>query len=99
METSLGKGSSDHTVTCPGNILGDISRLEVLVGGERAGNNSAEIVNEAADICRRLFQGGVMDIRTYRELIDELAETQRHLRVLQRQKSKISNGNSLSFTN
>ena len=59
-------------MTCPGNILSDISRLEVLVGGMRAGNNSEEIINEAADICRRLFQGGIMDIRTYRALINEL---------------------------
>ena len=63
-------------VTCPGNILGDISRLEILVGGKRAGNNSSEIINEAADICRRLFQGGIMDINTYRELVEELVEGQ-----------------------
>ena len=71
------KGVFDSAVTCPGNILSDISRLEVLVGGARAGYNFAEIINEAADICRRLFSGGVMDIRTYRELIDKLAETHR----------------------
>ena len=69
--------SFNSKVTCPGNILSDISRLEVLVGGARAGNNSMEIINEASDICRRLFQGGIMDIRTYRTLIDELAETHR----------------------
>ncbi|KAL3877065.1 hypothetical protein ACJMK2_034820, partial [Sinanodonta woodiana] len=68
---------SFNSVTCPGNIISDISRLEVLVGGARAGNNSMEIINEASDICRRLFQGGIMDIRTYRKLIDELAETHR----------------------
>ena len=62
------------SVTCPANILSDISRLEVLIGGKRAGNNSPEIINEAADICRRLFTGGIMDINVYRELIDELAD-------------------------
>ena len=50
-----------------GNILSDISRLEVLIGGKRAGNNSAEITNEAADICRRLFQGGIMGIDVIRD--------------------------------
>ncbi|KAL3871413.1 hypothetical protein ACJMK2_039413 [Sinanodonta woodiana] len=74
---SFNSKSFNSKVTCPGNILSDISRLEVLVGGARAGNNSKEIINEASDICRRLFQGGIMDIRTYRELIDELAETHR----------------------
>ena len=64
-------------MTCPGNILSDISRLEVLIGGKRAGNNSAEIINEAADICRRLFTGGIMGIDVYRELINELAENHR----------------------
>jgi hypothetical protein len=44
----------------------------VLIGGKRAGNNSVEIINEAADISGRLFQGGIMDIEIYRELIDEL---------------------------
>ena len=67
-------GVLDSSVLCPGNILSDISRLEVLIGGIRAGNNSPEITNEAADICRRLFQGGVMDINIYRELIDELVD-------------------------
>jgi hypothetical protein len=69
--------SRSSSVTCPGNILSDISRLEVLIGGKRAGNNSIEIINEAADICRRLFQSQVMDIHTYRELIEELAENHR----------------------
>ena len=77
LKPKSGHGYSDNAVTCPGNILSDISRLEVLVGGARAGNNSMEIINEASDICRRLFQGGIMDIRTYRTLIDELAETHR----------------------
>ena len=55
----------NSSVTCPGNILSDISRLEVLIGGKRAGNNYVEIINEAADICRRLFQGGIMNIEMY----------------------------------
>jgi hypothetical protein len=59
--------------TCPDSVIHDISRLDVLVGGFRAGNNSPEIINEAADICRRLFAGGIMDIKTYRDFIDELA--------------------------
>ena len=73
-----GKGISPidsyANVVCPCNITSDISRLEVLIGGKRAGNNSPEIVNEAADICRRLFSGKIMDIHTYRELIEELVE-------------------------
>ena len=64
----------NSSVRCPGNILSDISWLEVLIGGKRAGNNSAEIINEAADICRRLFQGGIMDIDVYQEIIDELVD-------------------------
>jgi len=67
-------GVRDSRVTCPDSIVSDISRLEVLIGGKRAGNNSIEIINEAADICRRLFQGGIMNIEMYRELIDELVE-------------------------
>ena len=70
----------DSSVTCPGNILSDISRLEVLIGGKRAGNNSVEIINEADDISRRLFQGGIMVIEIYRELIDELVENHRDIR-------------------
>jgi hypothetical protein len=74
-KSSIGNPSDfNATVTCPGNILSDISRLEVLIGGKRAGNNSPEVINEAADICRRLFAGGIMDIDVYRELIAELAE-------------------------
>jgi hypothetical protein len=61
-------------VTCPGNILSDMSRLQVLIGAQRAGNNSPEIINESADICRRLFQGNLINIHLYRELIEELAE-------------------------
>ena len=38
----------DSSVKCPANILSDISRLDVLIGGKRAGNNSVEIINEAA---------------------------------------------------
>jgi len=67
-------------VTCSGNIISDISRLEVLIRGKRAGNNSVEIINEAGDIFRRLFQGGIMGIEMYRELIDELVENHRDIR-------------------
>ena len=74
---SGGGNIGNSAVTCPGNIISDISRLEVLIGGKRAGNNSPEIINESADICRRLFQGGVMDINLYRELIEELVEGHR----------------------
>jgi hypothetical protein len=71
----LGSGVVENaSVTCPGIILCDISRLETLIGGKRAGNNSPEIINEAADICVRLFRGGIMDIGTYRELVDELMD-------------------------
>ena len=66
--------SGSGLIPYPGNILSDISRLEVLIGGKQAGNNSPEIINEAADICRPLFQCGIMDIGVYRELIDELVE-------------------------
>ncbi len=70
-----GYGSSHHdSHICPSNIINDISRLEVLMGGKRAGNNSVEITNEAFDICRRLFQGGIIDVHTYRELLDELMD-------------------------
>jgi hypothetical protein len=71
---SVGGSVENASVTCPGNILSDISRLETLIGGKRAGNNSPEIINEAADICVRLFRGGIMDIGTYRELVDELMD-------------------------
>ena len=71
---SVGGSVERAGVTCPGNILSDISRLETLIGGKRAGNNSPEIINEAADICVRLFRGGIMDIGTYRELVDELMD-------------------------
>jgi hypothetical protein len=75
----LGSGLvGNASVSCPGSVLSDISRLEVLVGGFRAGNNSPEIINEAADICRRLFQGGIMDISTYRDFIGELVESGYH---------------------
>ena len=55
--------------TCPGNILSAISRLEVLIGEKRAGNNSVEIINEADDVWRRLFQGGIMDIEIYKKSV------------------------------
>ena len=46
----------------------------MLICGKRAGNNSVEITNEIADIYRRLFQGRIIDVHTYRELIDELMD-------------------------
>ncbi len=52
----------------------DVERLEILIGGKRAGNNSPEIINEAADICKRLFSGGIMDINVYQCLINESAD-------------------------
>ena len=71
----LGSGVvGNASITCPGNILSDISRLEILIGGKRAGNNSPEIINEAADICARLFRGGIMDVSVYRELVNELVD-------------------------
>ncbi|KAL3880861.1 hypothetical protein ACJMK2_033067 [Sinanodonta woodiana] len=71
----LGSGVvGSASITCPGKILSDISRLEILIGGRRAGNNSPEIINEAADICARLFRGGIMDVGVYRELVDELMD-------------------------
>ncbi len=69
-DTSLGSG----LITCPNNVLADVDRLEILIGGKRAGNNSPEIINEAADICKRLFSGGIMDIDVYRSLINEIAD-------------------------
>jgi hypothetical protein len=59
---------------CPNNVLADVERLEILIGGKRAGNNSREIVNEILDICKRLFTGGIMDINVYQSLIEEIAD-------------------------
>ncbi len=44
------------------SVFADVEQLEILIGGKRAGNNSPEMINEAADICKRLFTGGIMDI-------------------------------------
>ena len=61
-------------IPCSKSVLADVSRLEVLIGGKRDGNNSPEIINEASEICQRLFQGRVMDIGMYRSFIDELTD-------------------------
>ncbi len=74
-DTSFGSGLGSGLITqCPNNILADVERLEILIGGKRAGNNSSEIINEASDICKRLFSGGIMDIDVYRSLINEIAD-------------------------
>ncbi len=74
-DTSFGSGLGSGLITqCPNNILADVERLEILIGGKRAGNNSSEIINEAADICKRLFIGGIMDINVYQSLIGEIAD-------------------------
>ncbi len=73
-DTSFGSGLGSGLITCPNNVLDDVDRLEILIGGKRAGNNSSEIINEAADICKRLFFGGIMDIDVYRSLINEIAD-------------------------
>jgi hypothetical protein len=44
------------------------------MGGLRAGNNSPELINEATEICHRLFHGRVMDIGTYRRFINKLVD-------------------------
>ncbi|KAL3886811.1 hypothetical protein ACJMK2_026780 [Sinanodonta woodiana] len=69
-----GKGYHGGNIPCSRSIVDDISRLEVLVGGKRAGNNSPEIINEATEICKRLFQGRIMDIGMYRSFINELID-------------------------
>ena len=48
--------------------------VEVLVGGQRAGNNSPEVINEATAICQRLFKRGVIDATIYRSLINEIVD-------------------------
>ncbi len=72
--SGLGNGLGSGITQCPNNVLADVERLEILIGGKRAGNNSPEIINEAADICKRLFTGGIMDINVYRSLINEIAD-------------------------
>ena len=69
-----GNLSGVSNVPCSRSIVDDISRLEVLIGGKRAGNNSPEIINEATEICKRLFQGRIMDIGMYRSFINELID-------------------------
>ncbi len=72
---ATGSGLGSGLITqCPNNILADVERLEILIGGKGAGNNSSEIINEAADICKRLFTGGIMDINVYQSLIGEIAD-------------------------
>ncbi len=61
---------------CPDSIVRDVSRLEVLMGGRLAGNNSFEVINEAADIAQRLFQNKIIDLHTYREFVDDLMDHQ-----------------------
>ena len=67
--------SLDDDKPCSKSILDDISRLEVLFGAKRAGNNSPEIINEMTEICQRLFQGHVMDIKQYHMFIDEIIDS------------------------
>jgi hypothetical protein len=71
---ATGSGLGSGLITCPNNVLADVDRLEILIGGKRAGNNSSEIINEATDICKRLFTGGIMDINVYRSLINEIVD-------------------------
>ncbi|KAL3874286.1 hypothetical protein ACJMK2_037325 [Sinanodonta woodiana] len=73
-ESQTGKGYHGGNIPCSRSIVDDISRLEVLIGGKRAGNNSPEIINEATEICKRLFQGRIMDIGMYRSFINELID-------------------------
>ncbi len=71
---ATGSGLGSGLISCPNNVLADVDRLEILIGGKRACINSSEIINEAADICKRLFSGGIMDIDVYRSLINEIAD-------------------------
>ncbi|KAL3882068.1 hypothetical protein ACJMK2_028443 [Sinanodonta woodiana] len=73
-ESQTGKGYHGGNIPCSRSIVDDISRLEVLIGGKRAGNNSPEIINEATEICKRLFQGRIMDIGMYRSFINEIID-------------------------
>ena len=56
------------------SVFDDISRLEILIGGKRAGNNSPELINEATEICQRLCHGCIMDIGIYRRFVNELVD-------------------------
>ncbi|KAL3841962.1 hypothetical protein ACJMK2_020038 [Sinanodonta woodiana] len=69
-----GDGYHGGNIPCSRSIIDDVSRLEVLIGGKRAGNNSPELTNEATEICQRLFRGRVMDMRMYRGFINELID-------------------------
>ena len=71
---TTGSGLGNNHITCPNNVIADVDKLEILIGGRRAGNTSHEITNEISDICRRLFTSGIMDINTYREFIDEITD-------------------------
>ncbi|KAL3870550.1 hypothetical protein ACJMK2_038603 [Sinanodonta woodiana] len=73
-QEQTGKGYHRGNIPCSRSVIDDISRLEVLIGGKRAGNNSPEIINEATEICKRLFQGRIMDIGMYRSFINELID-------------------------
>ena len=70
-----GYGYDQNNIPCSKSILDDVSRLEVLIGGKRAGNNSPKLINEATEICQRLFQGHVMNIKQYREFVDEIIDS------------------------
>ena len=69
-----GYGYRGGDIPCSKSIFDDISRLEILIGGKRVGNNSPELINEATEICQRLFHGRVMDIGTYRRFVNEFVD-------------------------
>ncbi|KAL3875290.1 hypothetical protein ACJMK2_038212 [Sinanodonta woodiana] len=73
-QNKSGKGYYGGNIPCSRSIVDDISRLEVLVGAKRAGNNSPELLNEATEICQRLFRGHVIDIGMYRGFVDEFVD-------------------------
>ena len=67
----LGKG---FDVPCSKSVFDDVKRLEVLIGGKRAGNNSPELTNESTEIIQRLFRGHIIDTSTYRHFINEIID-------------------------
>ena len=73
-KTGTGYGYHGGDIPCSKSIFDDISRLEILIRGKRAGNNSLELINEATEICQRLFHGRVMDIGAYRRFVNELVD-------------------------
>ena len=73
LSKTIGTGYGSD-IPCSISIFDDISRLEILIGGKRAENNSPELINEATEICQRLFLGRIMDIGTYRRFVDELVD-------------------------